>query len=133
MINFSLRVDSLANEAVSGSGGDSDVLDINNFTTANLFVNVSARSGGTNTMSIAVQHSEDGSTGWDTVPASSLFNPATGDTDTFDDVSASATDQTLALNTQQLRRFVRVVYTGSTLTHNVAVTAVGQPAYTEIS
>ncbi len=129
MISFDIRLDSLANEAVSGSGGNSDSLDINN-SAGNIFLNVAARAGGTNTMSLVAQHSEDNSA-WGTVPASALFNVLTGEAATFDDVTTAATDQTLGLNRQQLKRYVRVAYTGSTLTQNVAVTAAYQPQMTQ--
>ena len=132
MISFDLRVDSIANEAVTSSGGESDEFDVNQFV-GNIFINISARASGTNTMSLAVQHAEATGGSFSAVPASALFNVLTGAADTFDDVTTAATDQTLGLNRQQLKRFVKVVYTGTTLTHEIAVTAVGQPQMTEES
>lgn len=130
-LNFDIRVDSLANEAVSGSGGTSDVFETIK-AVGNLFLNIAARSGGTNTMALVVEHSEDNSS-WETVPASALFNPQTGAAATFTSVTTAATDETLALNTQQLKRYLRVSYTGGTLTQNIAVTVVYQPQYSEFS
>lgn len=129
MLNFSLVVESLANEAVSGTGGNSDVLDMENVE-GNVFINIAARAGGTNSMALTVEHSEDNSS-YAAVPASALFNPVTGEADTFDAVTTAATDQTLALNYQQLKRYLRVVYAGGTLTQNIAVTAAYQPKYGE--
>lgn len=129
MISFDIRLDSLANEAVSGSGGNSDSADLLN-TAGNLFLNVSARASGTNTMSLVVQHSEDNAT-WSTVPSGAVYDRATSTYVGFSDVTTSATDETRMLNRQQLKRYVRVAYTGSTLTHNVAVTLASQPQATE--
>ena len=82
-------------------------------------------------MAITVEHSETTGTGFGAVPASALFDPLTGDADTFDAVTTAATDQTLALNRQQLKRFVRVVLAGTTITQNTAITAAAQPQMTE--
>lgn len=130
MLNFDIRVDSIANEAVADTGGNSDVFDVSKVI-GNLFLNISARAGGTATMALTVEHSEASGSGFGAVPASALFNPATGDADTFDSVTTAATDQTLALNTQQLKRYLRVVYAGTGLAQEIAVTVAYQAQYTE--
>ena len=130
MLSFDLRVENLLNAQVSGSGSNSSELDVEQYL-GNIFIQVAARSGGTNTMSIAVEHSDTSGSGFVAVPASALFNHLTGAAATFDDVTTSETDQTLALNRQQLRRYVRVALTGSTLTQEVSVNSVSQPQMTE--
>ena len=128
MLNFSIRMDSLLNAAISGSGANSASFDTSK-AVGMIALNVAARASGTNTMAIAVTHSSD-NVSFTAVPASALYNIATGEADTFDSVTTAATDQTLGLVTQQLKQYVRVELTGSTLTQNVAVTLAYQPQAT---
>jgi len=131
MLSFDIRLDSLYNGVITaGSGANSSELDVEGFV-GNIFINVAARAGGTNSMAITVEHSETSGSGFEEVPASALFNPLTGEADTFDAVTTAATDQTLGLNRQQLKRYVRVVLAGTTITQNTAITAAGQPQMTE--
>lgn len=132
MLSFDLRLDNLFNAQVSGSGGNSSELDVEGFV-GNIFLNVSARAGGTNTMAITVEHSETSGSGFGAVPADALFNILTGEDGTFTSVTTTATDESLGLNRQQLKRYVRVTFSGTTLTQEVSVVAAGQPQMTQFS
>lgn len=130
MQTFNFVLDSLLNAAVSGSGTNSASIDGNKSINATLWINSAFRSGGTNTAALAVTHSSDNSS-FSAVPASALYNWATGAAATFTSVTTSATDETLCLNLQQCKRYIRVEITGSTLTHNAAITVGYQAHYTE--
>lgn len=137
MLNFDIRLDNLynANATTSGAGTvDSAELDITKFA-GNIFVNVAARATGTAVTTVSVLHSEETGTGFTAVPASALFNPQTGDADTFTNIpnAGAATDETLALNRQQLKRFVLIQFGGTDIDQNIAVVAAGQADYTEFS
>lgn len=132
--NFSIVLDSLynANATTSGAGTvESANVDALEAVNASLFLNVAARASGTNTTTVTVQHSEDGSTSWAAVPASALYNADTGAAAAFDDISTTATDQTLALNLQQTRRYIRVQLGGTDIDQNVAITAAYNRMYTK--
>jgi hypothetical protein len=76
-----------------------------------LKVSAPAASSG-DTIDFTVQHSEDGSTSWASVPAASLVNPDTGAAATFSQVTdAAAREETLALKRDNLRRYIRLVAT----------------------
>ena len=82
-----------------------------------IHLNAGACNAGTNTTRL--QHSEDGSTGWNEVPNGS-----------FAAVGVTASEQTLKLNTDALRKFVRVVDTLVTATSAPrSVTLVGRKQY----
>ena len=129
MLSFEIRTDNLLNAQVTGTGASSAELDLRN-TAGNIFLNVAARAGGTNTMSVVVEHAETSGGSFSAVPASAIWG-LDGVAAAFSDVTTSATDEHRTLNRQQLRRFVRVTLTGSTLTHEVSVTAAIQPQTTE--
>ena len=130
MLSYNVRLTSLLNAAVTGSGANSTALDVQPYD-GNIFLLVDARSGGTNNVTIAVTHSDDNSS-FSAVPASAIFNIDTGAAATFSTVGASASSQRVGLNNQQLKRYVRVELTGTTLSgHNFAIVAGGQPKYTE--
>jgi hypothetical protein len=98
----------------------------------NIFINVAQNAGGSDTLVVTVEHSLVSGSGFGAVPAAALFNPETGNADTFDNMVADATDQTLYLVRQQLKRFVRVVLTGASSNDNTAsVVAGAMPGYTE--
>ena len=131
MQTFNLVVDSLSNAVVTaGSAITSASFDTTKAINASAWINCAFRSGGTNTAAIAVTHSSDDST-FTAVPASALYNPATGVATAFTSVTTAATDQTLALNLQQCKRYVRVEVTGTTITQNAAITVAYQAHYTE--
>lgn len=131
MITFNLTVDNLFNEAQATNPDNSDSIDISKFV-GNVFLNVSFNATGTDTPAVTVEHSLDDTT-FVAVPASALFNVATGEADTFTTPTAStASDETLALNRQQLKRYVRVVLTGAVSSaRQCSIVAVAQPQYTE--
>lgn len=99
---------------------------------------------GTVMLSIAVAGSGSGTIGFDVVEcdtsggtytaitADALFDPATGDPDTFDDVSATATIQTLALNKDLCQRYIKVFFDAGT-SHVVAVSAAYTHKYANFS
>ena len=131
MQTFNFVLDSVLNAVVTaGSSLNSTSLDVTKSINATMWINVAFRSGGTNTAAIAVTHSSDNST-FAAVPASALYNWATGAAATFTSVSTSASDETLCLNLQQCKRYVRVEITGTTITQNAAVVFGYQAHYTE--
>lgn len=130
MRNDALKLTSLFNAAVSGTGTSTTGADITTLYGV-LALNVACRSGGSGTMAIAVEHSDSISSGYVPVPASALYDISTGQPATFASVTSAATNQTLGLVTQQLRRYLRVTFSGSGLTQNVAVTLAGSTPYSE--
>jgi hypothetical protein len=132
MYSFNVRLIPLLNAAVTSSGANSSELDVQPYTTGNAFLLVNARSGGTNVVTIAVTHSDTSGGVFTAVPASAIFDVDTGAAFSFATVSTTASTQRCGLNTQQLKRFVRVELTGTTLSgHNFAIVAGVQPQYTE--
>lgn len=130
-LSFRVDLDNLFVGLVDTAPEPSAELDVSKFV-GNIFINVSQNAGGSDTLVVTVEHSLVSGSGFGAVPASALFNPESGDADTFDNLVAAATDQTLALNRQQLKRYVRVVLTGGSSFDNTAsVVAAGQPGYTE--
>ncbi len=83
------------------------------------------RASGTAAATIAVTHSLTTGGTFTAVPAAALFNLATGAAASFSNLSTSLSDQRLGLHLQQLRRFVRVEFTGTDIDHNLAVVATG--------
>lgn len=131
MISFRVDLDNLWIGLVDTNPEPTAELDISKYI-GNIFLNISQAAGGSDTLAITVQHAEASGGTFGAVPATALFNPATGAADTFDNLVALATDQTLALNRQQLKRYVRVSFAGaSTFDNNVSVVAGAMPQYTE--
>jgi hypothetical protein len=131
MITFNLDVDNLFVEAQASNPDYSATLDVSGYV-GNVWLNVACNATGTDTPAITVEHSADDST-YAAIPASSLMNTSTGAADTFTTPTAStAQDETLVLNRQQLKRYVRVVLTGAVSSaRTFSITAVGQPMYTD--
>lgn len=82
-----------------------------------LLIHVSSQApSASDTLTITVEDSDvqaDGSD-WAAATAAALFDPATGDTDTFDVITdAAASHQTLALRLAYCKRYVRVVVTAA--------------------
>lgn len=125
-----IRVASLFNAAVSGTGTSTTAVDVSGYY-GTLVLNVAARSGGSGTMAIAVEHSDSASSGFVAVPTDALYNQGTGAAASFTSVTTAATNQSLGLVRQKLRQYVRVTFSGSGLTQNVAVTLAGTVPYTE--
>lgn len=83
------------------------------------------------TVTFTVQDSEDGSSGWANIAAAVLVNPNTGVAATFTVVTdAIAVAEMLALKTETLKRYVRVVATTAGTSPDVTFFAgvVGQKA-----
>jgi hypothetical protein len=131
MISFQLEVDNLFVEAQASNPDYSASLDVSSYV-GPVYINVACNATGTDTPAITVEHSADDST-FAAIPASALMDPTTGDADTFTTPTAStAQDETLLLNRQQLKRYVRVVLTGAVSSaRTFAITAVGQLQYTD--
>ena len=130
-LSFRVDLDNLWVGTVDTDPEPSAELDVSKYV-GNIFLNVSQIAGGSDTLAITVEHSLTTGGTFGVVPASALFNPTTGDADTFTDLGATASDETLALNRQQCKRFVRVqIDDAANFDHIVSVTAAGQPGYTE--
>ena len=130
-LSFRVDLDNLWIALVAATPQVTAELDVSKYV-GNIFLNVSQGAGGSDTLVVTVTHSLTSGGTFAAVPASALFNPETGDADTFDDLVAVATDQTLGLNRQQLKRYVLVTLTGASSNDNtVSVVAAGQPQYTE--
>lgn len=119
MISFNTRLDVLQNANITGAGstGEFDVSQA----VGNINLIVSDRTGGTGATTVSVEHAETSGGSFSAVPASALFNPATGDADTFDNLGTTGSEQDLALNRQQLKRFIRVTWGGTVTSHDVVV------------
>ena len=130
-LSFRVDLDNLWIALVAATPQVTAELDVSKYV-GNIFLNVSQGAGGSDTLVVTVTHSLTSGGTFAAVPASALFNPEPGDADTFDDLVAVATDQTLGLNRQQLKRYVLVTLTGASSNDNtVSVVAAGQPQYTE--
>lgn len=84
------------------------------------------------TLNLTIQHRADSTDDWANVPAAALYDPDTGDADTFDQVTnAAASMQTLALKRELLKAEVRAVLTiaGATPVFVCGVYIIGQPKY----
>lgn len=94
-------------------------VDVGDFSGLGLLVlNASAGTGTTPTSTVKVQHSADGTTGWT-------------DFATFAAQAAAASHQSLLVNTDSLKKFVRVVNTlgGTTPGYSFGVSLVGLKQY----
>lgn len=132
-LSFKIKLVSLLNAVyTTSSGGSSAELDTAPYV-GNIFIDVSARASGSNTTTVTVEHSDTSGSGFAAVPASALFNPNTGAAASFANISTTAYDSYLGLNRQQLKRYVRVTFAGTSITQNVSVVAAVQPEYTEVA
>jgi len=116
----------LSNATLTTSGADtvdSGELDIINNDGGTALLNIHDRAGGTAAATIAVTHSLTTGGTFTAVPAAALFNLATGAAATFSDLSTSLSNQSLGLHLQKLRRFIRVEFTGTDISHLLAITA----------
>lgn len=131
MLSFRVDLDSLWIGTVNSNPEISAELDVNQYV-GNIFINISQTTGGSDTLAITVQHATSSSGSFGTIPASALFNPESGDADTFTDLGATASDETLALNRQQLKRYVLISFAdASNFDHVVSVVAGAMPSHTE--
>lgn len=87
---------------LSATNAGTAAVDVSGFSgEARLVLNSSAGEGASHTMTTKLQHSADGSTGWSDVP-DAAFAQVT---------NAAASFQTLTLNIDKCKKFVRVVDT----------------------
>lgn len=107
-------------------------VDLVNIPGGAVVVNINALTGGTNTATATLEHSSDNST-WVAVPAASILNNNTGAVTTLSTFSTTGTNQTVAVNRENLRRYLRVNITGSTLTQTIAFITFGLAANTATS
>jgi len=107
-VNALYAVDSRDETVVASSGVDITNIDDDLL----VLLDVEAGTGTNPTLNLAIQHRQDSDDTWGAVPAAALYDPATGDADTFDEVTdAEASTQTLALKREQLKAEVRGVLT----------------------
>lgn len=131
MINFlsnDLAVTWLTNAAVSGTAS-SAAIDTTNLV-GNVFVAINCRASGTGTSTLTLEHSDSESTGYEAVPADGIVSLTTSLPVTVSALTTAASNQTVALRRDYIRRYVRIGYAGGT-THNVAAIAGGLKKYTE--
>jgi len=130
-LSFRVDLDNLFVGLVNTDPEPSAELDISKFV-GNIFINVAQNAGGTDTLAVTVQHATSSGGTFGSVPAAALFNLETGNADTFTDLGATASDETLGLNRQQLKRYVRVLISDASNNDNTAsVVAGAMPGYTE--
>jgi hypothetical protein len=97
-----------------------------------VLLDAEAGTGTTPTLNLAIQHRADASDSWGAVPADALYDPATGQVATFDEVTDVANAfQKLALRRERLKKTLRAVLTigGTTPDFVCAVYLVGLPKY----
>lgn len=130
-LSFRVDLDNLWVGTVDTNPEPSAELDVSKYV-GNIFLNIAQVAGGSDTLTITVQHATTSGGTFGAVPASALFDPTTGNAATFTNLGATASDETLGLNRQQLKRYVRVSLAGASSNDNiVTITAAGQPGYTE--
>lgn len=131
-LNFRIELDNLFVGLANTNPEPSAELDVSKYV-GNIFLNVSQNAGGSDTLVITVLHCATSGGSFTAVPAEALFDPTTGDAATFANMTTLAVDQTLALNCQQLKRYVLVNVAGASSNDNtISVVAAGQPGYTEL-
>jgi len=104
-------------------------VDLINIPGGAVVVNVNALTGGTGTTTITLEHSVDNTT-WATVPAAAVLNNNTGAVTTLSTFSTTGTNQTVAVNRELLRRYLRINITGTTITQTIAFITIGIAANT---
>lgn len=123
-----ISLTNLMNANVTTTGDSSTAMDVSKFI-GNAFLNVSSRASGTNVATVTVEHSEASGSGFSPVPAGALLNPETGAPATFADIAATAVNTTLQLEVTRCKRYVRVTFAGTSLDHNIAVSATAERQY----
>lgn len=132
-INLSIRRSLAAQVISSATATNGAAVDISQIE-GPVWIHVNAPvASASDTITFTVEHSSASGSGFAAVDAAILVNPDTGAAATFTVVTdAIATDETLALIRDQLKRYVRVVATtaGSGVTAYVYAEVVGQLKYT---
>jgi len=131
-LSFRVDLDNLYVGLVNTNPEPTAELDVSKYV-GNIFINVAQNAGGSDTLVVTVLHCATSGGSFTAVPASALFNLETGNADTFTSLAATASDETLGLNRQQLKRYVLVNFAGASNNDNtVSVTAGAMPGYTEL-
>ena len=117
-----LEVTTMLNGQLTTSGGNSGELDIENGQ-GTAVLSIHDRTGGTAAATIAVTESDTTGGTFTAIPAAALFNLDTGAAATFANLATTLTDQKLGLHLQLLRRFIRVEIAGTSISHDLAITA----------
>lgn len=110
----------LLNAAVSSTGTSTTGVSVSNYT-GSMQILVSARTGGTGAVTVTVEHCDTVGGTYATVPTYALLNVETGAAATFSNISTTAYAETLVLQKEYCKRYVRVTLAGTSLTHNVAI------------
>ena len=127
-VNALYAVDSRDETVAEGTGVDIKDMDGD----PAVLLDVEAGTGTNPTLNLAIQHREDSDDTWAAVPTAALYDPATGEADTFDEVTdAAASTQVLALKRERLKAEVRAVLAiaGTTPDFVCAVYLIGLPKY----
>lgn len=108
-------------------------VDLKNIPGQAVLVNINALTGGTGTTTITLEHSNDLGSNYVTVPAAAVLNPNTGAVTTLSTFSTTGTSQTVGVNRELLRRYLRITIAGTTITQTIAFITVGLAAQTATS
>jgi flavorubredoxin len=117
-----LKSDTLLHAAISSTGTQSSGVDISDYV-GDIEVIADVRSGGTNAMAIAIEHSTDNSN-WVAVTGDAIYTiDATTKQKTtnatFNSVTAGGGKQKRYLRRDLLRKYVRMSVTGTSLSQNI--------------
>lgn len=128
----SLDLDIVLNAGVSASSTTTATTgkDISNLV-GDILIGINARSGGTGTVTVAVEHSESLSTGYSAVPAAALIDAETGQPTTLATFSTTGYDVVVGLRRDLVKQYIRVTFAGTTLTQNYVVVIAEQKKYTD--
>lgn len=115
----------LANLVMTASSGtSSDALDAGQFE-GPIDIFISARASGTNSMATKITHCDTEGGSYEDLGANFVVDPTTGEPDAFDAVTTSASEQHRVVLREHCKRYIKVAFTGTTITQNVAVFAMG--------
>ncbi len=125
------RLDIIHNAGVSASStaSTSTGVDISE-TIGNLLLTYQARTGGTGTVTVAIEHSSDLSSNYSAVPAAALLDALTGEPTTLSTFSTTGAEVTVGLRRDLIKKYIRISFSGTTLTQNYAVALLSQVKYT---
>ncbi len=105
-------------------------VDLINIPGGAVVVNINGLTGGTGTATITLEHSTALGSGYVAVPAAAILNNNTGAVTTLSTFSTTGTNQTVAVNRELLRRYLRINVTGTTITQTIAFITIGLAANT---
>jgi hypothetical protein len=113
VISGHLSLDAMFTVVSRNASANSDAEDISNVQGDPLvLLDAEAGTGTTPTLALTIQHRVNSDDSWANVPSTALYDPDTGDDDTFDQVTdAAASTQVKALRREQLKAEIRAVLT----------------------